>query len=589
MYAQQHYAAPPTSYGSGYYYQQPPPPPPPPAPYNPDPNTFRRDYTNLLTELKVNSRPIIQHLSMLAQDFTRYADIVAHCIESHIRRVPPWMKLPAFYVLDAISKNVHDPYARQFSTFVVPLFLETYGQVDQATRTKMEEMLLTWRNSSPAGSQVFGAPAQADIERGIWGGGDPQSSQISRAQVLSELEYTLNQKERALQANPADSTSQNHISILHQLRKLVEAGTVSQEELHQILAQLRSLMRAVVPTPAPIPAVSAPVSVSWSNSYPQPPPAPMYPTYDTVKTEQPPAVTGPDIVGLMARLKEAGYVNGANPVVKSESDPEREQSRVYRRDVLSLDMKLSTADISRRRPGITTFLYQRLPAKCTQCGLRFPGTDDGPEMQAHLDMHFAQNRKANQNVGRGHSRSWFVGVEDWVQDVKGKGREGDRPINAKAAAAAATAKRDAELRAQYVVVPRGEEATAVSCPICKEQFKTEFLDDDEEWVWRNAVSKEERVYHATCYAGLAAQRLLRSDLAASLRSHSSTPEISVRSLKSDDTASSQRPSKSPSPDSKLLGTKRKVDDTDAALSPEAEGTPRSKKLALDIKAEETSP
>lgn len=32
-------------------------------------------------------------------------------------------------------------------------------------------------------------------------------------------------------------------------------------------------------------------------------------------------------------------------------------------------------------------------------------------MEDHLDMHFRQNRKASQNVGRGHSRSWFVGVE----------------------------------------------------------------------------------------------------------------------------------------------------------------------------------
>jgi len=32
-------------------------------------------------------------------------------------------------------------------------------------------------------------------------------------------------------------------------------------------------------------------------------------------------------------------------------------------------------------------------------------------MQEHLDMHFRQNRKASQNVGRGHSRSWFLGAE----------------------------------------------------------------------------------------------------------------------------------------------------------------------------------
>jgi hypothetical protein len=33
------------------------------------------------------------------------------------------------------------------------------------------------------------------------------------------------------------------------------------------------------------------------------------------------------------------------------------------------------------------------------------------EMQDHLDMHFRQNRKANQNIGRGHSHSWFVALE----------------------------------------------------------------------------------------------------------------------------------------------------------------------------------
>ena len=32
-------------------------------------------------------------------------------------------------------------------------------------------------------------------------------------------------------------------------------------------------------------------------------------------------------------------------------------------------------------------------------------------MEDHLDMHFRQNRKANQNMGRGHSRSWFVTLE----------------------------------------------------------------------------------------------------------------------------------------------------------------------------------
>ena len=66
-------------------------------------------------------------------------------------------------------------------------------------------------------------------------------------------------------------------------------------------------------------------------------------------------------------------------------------------------------------------------------------------------------------------------------------------MNAKAAAAAVIIKRDAELRAVYVVVLSGDEAKPVSCLICKETIKSEFLEDDEDWVWKNAVQKDDRV------------------------------------------------------------------------------------------------
>jgi pre-mRNA cleavage complex 2 protein Pcf11 len=78
------------------------------------------------------------------------------------------MKLPAFYLVDALSKNVFDPYAGLFASIVAPLFLETYQQVDQQTRSKMEEMLLTWRTGAPNGRELFGVGPQVAIERGIW-------------------------------------------------------------------------------------------------------------------------------------------------------------------------------------------------------------------------------------------------------------------------------------------------------------------------------------------------------------------------------------------------------------------------------------
>ena len=59
---------------------------------------------------------------------------------------------------------------------------------------------------------------------------------------------------------------------------------------------------------------------------------------------------------------------------------------------------------------------------------------------------------------QGHCRTWEVAEE----------------------AAEEEAKRHAELAAQFVVIPPGEEALPMPCPICKEHLKSEFLEDEEE-------------------------------------------------------------------------------------------------------------
>ena len=61
------------------------------------------------------------------------------------------------------------------------------------------------------------------------------------------------------------------------------------------------------------------------------------------------------------------------------------------------------------------------------------------------------------------------------------------PTSARAAAAA-SADREAKLRAMFVVVPEGDESKIITCPVCKESLKTQFLEEDEEWVWKNAIN-----------------------------------------------------------------------------------------------------
>ncbi|EJF61180.1 hypothetical protein DICSQDRAFT_86616 [Dichomitus squalens LYAD-421 SS1] len=621
----------------GYGAAVPPQPsyyPPPPAPqpvFHLDPNMFRRDYMTRLANLTVNSRPIIQTLSLIAQDYSRYADVVVQCIEQHIRRVPPWMKLPSFYLLDAISKNVYDPYARHFTPIVVRLFLDTYEVVDQQTRSKMEEMLLTWRTASPTGRELFGVVSQLAIERHIWGGDSTQNAQsgsrdsgsISQAQVLSELEFVLGQKERLLLSSPHDDLTKHHIGILQQLRGMVQVG-VPQRDLQAILTQLRALTTpSPPPAPAPqpygaLPSYSPPPSITGRVIAPQPPyqSQPAYPVnYEQPKqeamdisrflhaaapvasTSTTPSVSMPDISGIFSALLKAGVVSasststGAGASSKHEepnepADPERQARRAYRKLILSTKIKLTSSDVTRQRPRITDILYDRLPTQCKQCGYRFSDNSVGKKLfEEHLDMHFRQNRKATQAVGRGHSRSWFVSLEDWVSadsgDSKGKGRADGRTVSSKAVAAKEAAKREAELRAMFVVVPPGDEAKAISCPICKEPLKSEFLEDDEEWVWRNAVKKDDRIYHATCHAEAIASK---SNLAVRLlgegtsRSRSKTPEKATPPRAHATSNGELRQSETPTP-SKLAGMKRKAEDDHAtAVKHEGDG-PQAKRVA----------
>lgn len=179
-------------------------------------------------------------------------------------------------------------------------------------------------------------------------------------------------------------------------------------------------------------------------------------------------------------------------------------------------------------------------------------------------------------------------MHDVAGDVKGK-RRADAT---KDEAAEEEAKRHAELAARFVVIPPGEEALPMPCPICKELLKSVFLEDEEEWVWRNAVRKEDKVcrarmgqrraladsseqlYHATCYAEASSSKT-KSSLVSRLVNESrrsSTPELSGK-----------RRTPSPVSDAKpVAGVKRKVEEEDDMhlLRAQLENSPPSKKVAL---------
>lgn len=180
------------------------------------------------------------------------------------------------------------------------------------------------------------------------------------------------------------------VDYFAQLRKMVEAG-VSQDELRQILSQLRSFTQSAAPPPAPqaVPTTHNYSGPSFPPSYPPQPPLyqnsgahqsfgaqPQY--LQQPKTEQldlasllasastaPPAPVvasqvAPisNITNLYNALLKAGVVSasgtptGAGETAKAESksdpvDAAKLSSREYRKLILSQKIKLTSAGITR--------------------------------------------------------------------------------------------------------------------------------------------------------------------------------------------------------------------------------------------------
>ncbi|CAJ0753004.1 5677_t:CDS:2 [Entrophospora sp. SA101] len=123
-----------------------------------------QDYLASLQDLTFNSKPIITNLTIIAQENIPAAKAIAKSIEKQIHSCPPEHKLPVLYLLDSISKNVGGPFVHLFSRNLNNIFMETYNSVDQATKLKLEKVLVTWKAGLNGCGPIFSNDVIALIE-----------------------------------------------------------------------------------------------------------------------------------------------------------------------------------------------------------------------------------------------------------------------------------------------------------------------------------------------------------------------------------------------------------------------------------------
>ncbi len=219
------------------------------------PEQIGKDYYDALSSLTMNSRPIIESLTTLAQENTEAASEITKAVEKRINKAIPAQKLYAFYLLDSICKNVGVPYPSLFGSNIFKLFTQAYSLVDDPTRVKLIRLFKTWKIPNAVTGLALFDEDQIDLvdkflikatacnrppeeQRQI----DISSGKATKQSLLREIDDLTNLVNSRLLQMPNDSKGKERYQLLKQLRRIIgNPSPIPQKQLDFTKKQLQSI------------------------------------------------------------------------------------------------------------------------------------------------------------------------------------------------------------------------------------------------------------------------------------------------------------------------------------------------------------
>ncbi|XP_001641783.2 pre-mRNA cleavage complex 2 protein Pcf11 [Nematostella vectensis] len=102
------------------------------------------EYASSLADLTFNSKPLINVLTMLAEENGQYAASIVKLIEKRIQTVAQQYRLPSLYLLDSIIKNVGGDYLMLIAQSLVSVFVAVFAKGDEKVRKDLYKLRNTW-------------------------------------------------------------------------------------------------------------------------------------------------------------------------------------------------------------------------------------------------------------------------------------------------------------------------------------------------------------------------------------------------------------------------------------------------------------
>lgn len=97
---------------------------------------------------------------------------------------------------------------------------------------------------------------------------------------------------------------------------------------------------------------------------------------------------------------------------------------------------------------------------------------------------------------RGLNRSWYVDEREWIAS---KEYEDDVGMPEERNTANGTSPSAKKKEQAYVRAPSDPILRNAPCPIDQEPFKSEWSEEVQDFIWKDAIKVGNRYYHASCY------------------------------------------------------------------------------------------
>lgn len=505
------------------------------------------------TMMDYPAKDTINALTMLAERAQCAPEIVSF-LETKIHRVAPNCKLPIFYLTDSILKNVRGPYIPLFAAKIVPLYCNCVRQVSEKDLKRFIHVLNTWESTHlfhqdailqmrMAANHVLHATSGTSSHKPLQGApsSSAQEKRVHQQQDM-ELRSLLTKLQNDMGIHPTEHMSLEEVrtknpSYYKQLLAFQAAGGESSHDSEARNPPRRQSQEKVtsqafrppcdprtgrppVPSQAlhgarPRPSSAIPTSTKSANvahlmqllKRKQRLPSPPQPSQETPMAPS----RAPDAAAVMSILQKLkGLASKSEPSRPVEGIPQVPQvdptsvrsdhaSRMWFSDQIVAHKERVESNVQK--------LYAALPLVCRESGVRFR---EQAHLNAHLDFLFQFNRARKARGKGGVSRSWYPDVDPWVVDFSGD--TAPRESTSSSFFDQSTPEKQGlndQASWEQARVPVDEAITR--CRICGENFTKSWDEDEEDWMYTNAVAgtihdtsghgmeTQETIFHKYCY------------------------------------------------------------------------------------------